>query len=69
MNITVNGKSESVERELTVRALLDKLNVGMKQYVTVQLNDEIISTNDFDTVVVKENDNIEFLYFMGGGAV
>lgn len=48
--------------------MLDVLNVKMKEYVTVQLNDEILSRDDFDKIIVKDGDTVEFLYYMGGGS-
>jgi len=36
-------------------------------YVTVSVNEEFIESGSFDTHVLKENDEVEFLYFMGGG--
>lgn len=67
MKIKVNGKEVSLEKEITVKELLDIQKVEMQDYVTVQLNDELISREDFDTLKIKENDMVEFLYFMGGG--
>ena len=40
----------------------------LREYVTVTVNDEFVENHDLENVVVKENDNIEFLYFMGGGS-
>ncbi|WP_233432471.1 MULTISPECIES: sulfur carrier protein ThiS [Thermoanaerobacterium] len=68
MNIKVNGNDQKIDREYTVRELLDVLNVKMKEYVTVQLNDEILSRDDFDKIIVKDGDTVEFLYYMGGGS-
>lgn len=68
MRITANGNGVTLEKELTVRELLTELKVEAPEYVTVQLNDDILLTADFETTVVKDNDVVEFLYFMGGGA-
>jgi sulfur carrier protein len=68
MRITANGNGVTLDRELTVKALLSELKVEAPEYVTVQLNDDILLTADFETTVVKDNDVVEFLYFMGGGA-
>lgn len=68
MRITANGNGVTLEKELTVRELLSELKVEAPEYVTVQLNDDILLTADFETTVVKDNDVVEFLYFMGGGA-
>jgi sulfur carrier protein len=37
--------------------------------VSVQLNDEFVDRNNFSSTVLKENDKIDFLYFMGGGNI
>ena len=42
-------------------------NVDNPQYVTVTVNDEFVDRDAFETTEIKENDTIEFLYFMGGG--
>lgn len=67
MKITVNGKEASLEKEITVKELLQVQNVEMPEYVTVQINEEFIQREDFETLLVKEGDSVEFLYFMGGG--
>lgn len=67
MKIKANGNEVQIEREMTIFEILDALNVSMKEYVTVQLNGKIISRSEYDKVTVKEGDEVEFLYFMGGG--
>ncbi|ADY54873.1 thiamine biosynthesis protein ThiS [Syntrophobotulus glycolicus DSM 8271] len=68
MEITANGNKVILEKENSVKELLDTLKVEMPEYVTVQINEDIIDRADFETLLVKENDVVEFLYFMGGGA-
>ncbi|ADQ40676.1 thiamine biosynthesis protein ThiS [Caldicellulosiruptor acetigenus I77R1B] len=67
MKIKANGNEVQIEREMTIFEMLDVLNVSMKEYVTVQLNGQIIPRSEYDKVTVKEGDEVEFLYFMGGG--
>lgn len=69
MQLTVNGKPASIEgrESLSVSALLEELRVKDAQYVTVELNGEILDRADFDATIVKGGDSLEFLYFMGGG--
>jgi len=69
MEITVNGEKETLEREMSVRELLQALKVEMPEYVTVQINEELINREDFENLMVVEGDAVEFLYFMGGGAL
>jgi len=68
VKIKVNGKDLLLDKEITVKELLDIQKVEMQDYVTVQINDELVDRADFDTLTVKEGDTVEFLYFMGGGA-
>lgn len=68
MKIKVNGNEVVLEQGTTIKALLSEQKVEMQDYVTVQLNDEIVPREDFESISVKDGDVIEFLYFMGGGA-
>lgn len=67
MFITVAGEKKEVKDGLTVAQLIVDENVETPQYVTVSLNDDFVDRDAFESTVLKEDDNIEFLYFMGGG--
>lgn len=70
MNLTVNGKAATIEGKdrLDVNALLAELKVDQPDYVTVELNGDILERDGFAQTLVKEGDAVEFLYFMGGGS-
>ena len=67
MNITVSGKEKEYSEGITIKQLIEAENVENPLYVTVTLNDEFIQSSEIETAVIKDGDNIEFLYFMGGG--
>ncbi|MGN0385277.1 MAG: sulfur carrier protein ThiS [Lachnospiraceae bacterium] len=67
MKITVAGEKKEVKEGLTLPELIELENVETPEYVTVSLNDEFVASEDRATTVLKDGDNIEFLYFMGGG--
>ena len=67
MVITVAGEKKEVKEGLTLPELIEQENVEMPEYVTVSINDEFVASEDKATTVLKDGDNIEFLYFMGGG--
>jgi sulfur carrier protein len=71
MNLTVNGKPASIadESPLSVSTLLETLQVAQREYVTVELNGDILDRDAFDVATVKDGDTVEFLYFMGGGSL
>lgn len=67
MQITVNGKPAEATDNITVVELLKEQKVETPEYVSVELNGEILERGDFASKVVCEGDTVEFLYFMGGG--
>lgn len=67
MVITVAGEKKEVKDGLTVSQLIVDENVETPQYVTISLNDDFVDRDAFESTILKEDDNIEFLYFMGGG--
>ncbi|MDO4168615.1 MAG: sulfur carrier protein ThiS [Lachnospiraceae bacterium] len=67
MKIVVAGETKEVAKTTTVEQLIVQENVETPEYVTVSINDDFIDRADFATRVLKEGDNVEFLYFMGGG--
>ncbi|MDO8682199.1 MAG: sulfur carrier protein ThiS [Armatimonadota bacterium] len=69
MQISVNGKMVDATDNATVMDLLTELEVKTPEYVSVELNGEILDRQDFSTTVVSDGDSMEFLYFMGGGAL
>ena len=66
MKITVAGVQKEVADGLTVAQLIVDENVETPQYVTVTINDEFVENGTFEQTVLKDGDNVEFLYFMGG---
>ena len=58
---------DQVKDGLTLPKLIAQENVEMPEYVTVSINEEFVASEDKESTVLKEGDNVEFLYFMGGG--
>lgn len=68
MKIKVNNKQQEIEGgKINISELLVENNVEMPEMVSVQLNGELVKREDFEDTSVKENDEVDFLYFMGGG--
>lgn len=67
MNILLNGKTVEIEVGTSINELLKNQNVEMQDYVTVQLNEDLVEREDFDTLILSVGDAVEFIYFMGGG--
>ena len=65
MRVKINGKPEEVQ-EATVLGLLKSRNVDLRM-VAVEVNSELVERDQYEVTALKEGDEVEFLYFMGGG--
>lgn len=66
--IRVNGKDQEWEFPISLIDLVKKNDVAQPEMVSVQLNGEFISGGKFGSTFINEGDEVEFLYFMGGGS-
>lgn len=68
MRIIINGKAvEWDESVISIADVLKKNNVKKPEMVSVQLNEKFIHQDQFDTTNVKDNDDVDYIFFMGGG--
>jgi sulfur carrier protein len=67
MKLVLNGKQINCSASLTVSELLIEQKVKMPEMVSVELNGQILRRHEFDSTILKEDDQVELLYFMGGG--
>lgn len=67
--IKVNGESQEVVLPMTVEELIKNNNVENPELVSVQVNEEFLDRNDYARRQVEEGDEIDFLFFMGGGQI
>ena len=70
MQVTINGEQETLEASITTLAeLLKASGVESVEMVSVQRNGEFVDKNESAATLLVEGDEIDFLYFMGGGAL
>ena len=67
--ITVNGESQEVILPLSLTELIKQNNVEQPDMVSVQVNDDFVDRTEWDGIQIKDGDNVDFLYFMGGGCL
>ena len=68
MRLIINGKETDFIGGSTVGELLVQQKVKMPDMVSVELSGQILRRTKFDEAGLKDNDKVEFLYFMGGGS-
>jgi sulfur carrier protein len=66
--IYVNGDAQEVNLPLNVSELIQQSDVQQPDMVSVQVNEEFAEREDWEKILLKEGDKVDFLYFMGGGA-
>ncbi len=69
MKVKVNGEQLELDKPINLKELLVVAKAEQPEYVTVQLNGEFVDHQGFETTFVNDGDEVEFLYFMGGGAI
>ena len=67
MKLTVSGNNKEFEDGISVAKIIELEEVETPQYVTVSINEEFVDSGAFESTILKDGDNVEFLYFMGGG--
>jgi sulfur carrier protein len=67
MKLVINGEQIDCGDSLTVSELLVEQKVKMPDMVSVELNGQILRRTEFEQTALKNDDKVEFLYFMGGG--
>ncbi len=67
MELMVNGKMFETTPNISVVELLNQKNVESPDMVSVEINGAILSREEFNLTKLQEKDQVEFLYFMGGG--
>ena len=68
IRIIVGGEYREIEEKTTIEELLALEHVEMPEYVSVSVNEEFILREDFKSRTLEDGDEVEFLYYMGGGA-
>tara|TARA_B100000927_G_scaffold228381_1_gene188177 strand:- start:482 stop:682 length:201 start_codon:yes stop_codon:yes gene_type:complete len=66
MNISINKEMISLPEETTITSLLERLDIERK-HIAVEINMEIIPKSEYDKHRLKEHDNVEIIWAVGGG--
>ncbi len=67
MKLKINGEIREFDRDIkNVSELLEALKINSR-FVAVELNGRVIYKEHFEHTLVKENDKVEVVSFVGGG--
>ena len=66
MTIRLNGEPHDLPGPLTVSELLTRLQIN-RHRVAVELNLTVLKRATYDSITIRENDEVEIVNFVGGG--
>ena len=65
MKVFVNGELREVEIS-TLAELITELDLPVAR-IAIELNREVVRRSDWDSTMLKDDDRIEIVHFVGGG--
>ena len=66
IKIKLNGKIYTLNSGLSLFDLIKKLNISINK-VAIEINKKIINKKKVKKIIIKPNDHIEIVHFIGGG--
>ncbi|MFC1757673.1 sulfur carrier protein ThiS [Planctomycetota bacterium] len=66
MQIRVNNESKEIEKGMSIGKLIDQLELK-RQFVAVELNQELIPREQHDAHALTDGDEVEIVTLVGGG--
>ena len=66
IKIKINGKVKLINEKTNLLKLVNNLKIPLKK-VAIELNQEIIDKKKLNKKILKKNDKVEIVHFIGGG--
>jgi len=66
IEIQLNGKPYSLSEGVNIDSLLEELSIP-KDKVAIELNRKVLHKENYTKTVLKNNDQVEIVTFIGGG--
>lgn len=66
MNIVLNGEQRGLDEALTLRALIERLELGGKR-LAVEVNEEVVPRSLHAEYRLHDGDRVEIVHAIGGG--
>ena len=65
MQVVINGRNTSIDKDMTVAEFVESL--ALRGKIAVEINREIIPRSRFGVQTIREGDVIEIVQAIGGG--
>ena len=64
--IQLNGDPYEINGRTNLNELLNKLKI-QKNKVAIEVNGEIVQKDEYQNLILKKDDKVEIVHFIGGG--
>ena len=68
MNLRINGEDRVVLDNLSLKELVTQLDLTPER-IAIELNHNVVRRAEWPSTVLKENDQVEIVHFVGGGKI
>ena len=66
MRVFVNGDEKEFSRGISLAELITQLDLPASR-IAIELNREVVRRSDWGSTMLKDEDRIEIVHFVGGG--
>ena len=66
IKIKINGKNMLIKQKTSVQDLIKALKIPIRK-IAIEMNREILDKKKINKKMLKNNDSIEIVHFIGGG--
>ena len=67
MRVYVNGEARELSGPISLAELVTELDLPVAR-IAVELNRVVVRRSDWSTTIVKDEDRLEIVHFVGGGS-
>jgi thiamine biosynthesis protein ThiS len=66
MRVFVNGEQKHFETAVSLSELITQLDLPVPR-IAIELNREVVRRSDWGSTMLRDDDRIEIVHFVGGG--
>jgi thiamine biosynthesis protein ThiS len=66
MKVLVNGDEKDFSSPISLAGLIEELDLPASR-IAIELNREVVRRSDWGSTMLKDDDRIEIVHFVGGG--
>jgi thiamine biosynthesis protein ThiS len=67
LRVYINGESRELSGEVSLAELIEQLDLPAAR-IAVEVNRDVVRRGDWGSTVLRDEDRVEIVHFVGGGA-